>query len=47
MQSRNLINLETALRILRIRKLRANLKIAQPILRLHKTFVQSWDCALH
>ena len=36
-QSRNLRNLEMALHILRILKLRANLEIAQPILRLHNT----------
>ena len=39
--SRNLRNLEIALRILGIRKLHANLVILRPC----KTFVQSRDCA--
>ena len=45
-QSRNLRNLEIALHILRIPKLRANLEIAQPILRLRNTFTQSRNCAI-
>jgi len=46
---RNLCNLKIALRILRIRKLHAYLKIAQPILRLCNRFVQSRNCtsAIH
>ena len=45
LQSRNLRNLEIALRILRIPKLPANPEITQPILRLRNTFAQSRDCA--
>jgi len=45
-QFRNLRNLEIALRILRIRKLRTNLEIAHSILRLRSTFAQSRDCAV-
>ena len=44
-QFRNLCNLEIALHILGIRKLRTNLEIAHSILRLRSTFVQSRDCA--
>jgi len=47
-QSGNLRNLEIALRILRIRKLRTNLEIAQwvyAISRLRSTSAQSRDCA--
>ena len=44
-QFRNLRNLEIALRIVGIPKLRANLEIAQTILRLRNTFAQPRDCA--
>ena len=44
MQSRNLRNLEITLHILRIRKLCANLEIAQPGLSLQNIFAQSQDC---
>ena len=41
MQSENLRNLEIALHILRIPRLHSNLKIAQPISRLHNTHIRS------
>ena len=43
-QSENLRNLEIALRILRIPRLRSNLEIAQAIWRLRNTCAQSGDC---
>ena len=45
-QSRNLRNLKITLCILRILKLRDNLKIAQPILRLRNMFAQSRNCTI-
>ena len=55
MQSENLRNLEIALHILRIPRLHSNLKIAQPISRLHNTHIRSaffqakfcWAFCLH
>ena len=45
-QSENLRNLEIALRILRIPRLRSNLEIAQAIWRLRNTCAQSGDCVI-
>ena len=45
-QSENLRNLEIALRILRIPRLRSNLEIAQAIWRLRNTCAQSEDCVI-
>ena len=44
-QSENLRNLEIALYILRIPRLRSSLKIVQPILRLHNAYAQSTNFA--